>query len=97
MEIYITKLNTISMMESLATWTGHYSAQSGKLSNICFLTGYQTLIGQRTFFRSGVISGNLPRSRDNLRHYLRPPKIEVRQFSNLIIPSDIPFKCDYFL
>ena len=53
MEIYITKLNTISMMESLATWTGHYSAQSGKLSNIFFLTGYQTLIGQRTFFALG--------------------------------------------
>ena len=34
-------------------WAGHYSAQSGKLSNLCFLTRYQKLIGQRTFFALG--------------------------------------------
>ena len=28
-------------------------AQSGKLSNLCFLTGYRTFIGQRTFFVMG--------------------------------------------
>ena len=32
---------------------GHYSAQSGKLSNLCFLTGYRTLTGQKTFFALG--------------------------------------------
>ena len=38
-----------------------------------------------------------PRSRDRLRNYLRSPKNEVRQFSNLILSIDSPFKCDHFL
>ena len=50
-----------------------------KLSNLCFLTGYQTLIGERKFYALGVIFGNLPRLRDSLRHYLRSPKNEGRQ------------------
>ena len=29
------------------------SAQSGKLGNLCFLTGYRTLTGQITFFALG--------------------------------------------
>ena len=37
----------------LLVYAGHYSAQSGKLRNLCFLTGYQKLIGQRTFFALG--------------------------------------------
>ena len=32
---------------------GHYSVQSGKLSNLCFLTKYLTLIAQRRFFALG--------------------------------------------
>ena len=32
------------------TQAGHYSAQSSKLSNLCFLTEYQISIGQRTIF-----------------------------------------------
>ena len=30
-----------------------HSAQSGKLINLCFLTGYRLLTGQRTFFDLG--------------------------------------------
>ena len=74
-----------------------YSAQSGKLSNLCFLTGYRTLTGQRTFFTLGSFLEIPPRSCDNLRHYLRSVKIESWQFSKLIIPIDSPFKCDHFL
>ena len=48
-------------------------------------------------FRPGVISGNPPRSRDILRHYLRSVKIEGWQFSKLIKPINSPFKCDHFL
>ena len=51
----------------------------------------------KNIFRPGVISGNPPRSRDILRHYLRSVKIEGRQFSKLIKPINSPFKCDHFL
>ena len=48
-------------------------------------------------FPPGVSSGNPPRSRDSLRHYLGSVKIEGCQFSKLIKPIDSPFKCDHFL
>ena len=32
---------------------GHYSAQSGKLNNLCFIAGYRTLIGQKIFYTLG--------------------------------------------
>ena len=51
----------------------------------------------KNIFRPGVTSGNPPRSRDILRHYLRSVKIEGWQFSKLIKPIDSPFKCDHFL
>ena len=41
------------MLVRLSPWAGHYSAQSCKLGNVCFLIGYQTLIGQITFFALG--------------------------------------------
>ena len=80
-------------MQEYVFQAGHYSAQSGKSSNLCFLTGYRTLTGQRTFF----ISRNSSRSRDSLRHYLWSVKIEGWQFSKLIKPIDRLFKCDHFL
>ena len=51
----------------------------------------------QNIFRPRVISGNLRRSRDRLRHYLRLAKIEGWQFSKLIKAIDSPFKCDHFL
>ena len=45
----------------------------------------------KNIFRPGIISGNLPKSRVSLRHYLRSLKLEVRQFSNLIIPIHSSF------
>ena len=66
------------------------------MSNLCFLTGYQILTGQRRFF-AWYNFWRSPRSRDSLRHYLRSVKIEGWQFSKLIIPIDSPFKCDHFL
>ena len=35
------------------TLEGHYSTQSGKLCNLCFLPGFWLLTGQRTFFAQG--------------------------------------------
>ena len=48
-------------------------------------------IRSKNIFRPGIISGNLPKSRVSLRHYLRSLKLEVRQFSNLIIPIHSSF------
>ena len=51
----------------------------------------------KNIFRPRDISGNPPRSRDRLRHYLRSPEPEIQQFQNLIILIDSSFKCDHFL
>ena len=51
----------------------------------------------KNFFQPGVISRNPSKSRDSLRHYLRSVKIDVWQFSKLIITIDRLFKCDHFL
>ena len=78
-----------------AQQAGQYSVQSGKLSNVCFLAGYQTLIAQKTFF---ALESSLEiHQGDSLRHYLRSPKIEAWQFSNLVIPNNSSFKFDHFL
>ena len=75
---------------------GRYSAQFGKLSNLCFLTGYRTLTGQRTFFvlRSFL---EIPQGQWQLASLLHSVKIEGWQFSKLIKPIDSPFKCDHIL
>ena len=75
--------------------TPYYSAQSA-LSNLCFLTRYRACYVKQ-YFSTGFISGNPPRSCDGFCHYIRSPKIERQQISNLIISIDSPFKRDHFL
>ena len=64
----------------ISIWAGHYSEQSGKLNNLCFLTGYRALIGQITFFMLGS--------------YLEIPKGHVTAY--VIICSPQKLKVDKF-
>ena len=60
--------------------TGHYFAQSGKLSNFCFLIGYQTLIDQRTF---SILGSSLEIPQGHVTAYLiiyGPQKLEFDNF-----------------
>ena len=50
---YVRHIWDCLILITLSGYAGHYSVQSGKLSNLCFLTEYRTLTGKRTFFTLG--------------------------------------------
>ena len=67
---------------------GHYSAQSGKPSHLCFSHWISNIDRSKNIFCPEVIFRNSYRSSDNLRRYLRSARTEAWPFPKLIIPIE---------